>query len=119
MPDDYLPERFRRPYIRLILGDLEDCSELLVPKKGLEPPHPCEYVDLNHARLPIPPLRHDRRSADSAEQAADLSLANGESGVKYVGSSATPTKAATWNRTAPAPPIKKHPAPGTNRDAPK
>jgi hypothetical protein len=29
----------------------------LVPKKGLEPPHPCEYVDLNHARLPIPPLR--------------------------------------------------------------
>jgi len=32
----------------------------LVPKKGLEPPHPCEYVDLNHARLPIPPLRHER-----------------------------------------------------------
>src|SRR5579863_2791849 len=32
----------------------------LVPKKGLEPPHPCEYVDLNHARLPIPPLRHGR-----------------------------------------------------------
>ena len=31
----------------------------LVPKKGLEPPHPCEYVDLNHARLPIPPLRHE------------------------------------------------------------
>jgi hypothetical protein len=31
-----------------------------VPKKGLEPPHPCEYMDLNHARLPIPPLRHNR-----------------------------------------------------------
>ena len=31
---------------------------MMVPKKGLEPPHPCEYVDLNHARLPIPPLRH-------------------------------------------------------------
>ena len=30
----------------------------LVPKRGLEPPHPCEYMDLNHARLPIPPLRH-------------------------------------------------------------
>ncbi len=29
----------------------------MVPKKGLEPPHPCEYMDLNHARLPIPPLR--------------------------------------------------------------
>ena len=27
----------------------------LVPSKGLEPPHPCEYMDLNHARLPIPP----------------------------------------------------------------
>ena len=33
------------------------CS-VLVPKRGLEPPHPCEYMDLNHARLPIPPLRH-------------------------------------------------------------
>ena len=29
----------------------------VVPKKGLEPPHPCGYMDLNHARLPIPPLR--------------------------------------------------------------
>ena len=29
----------------------------MVPKKGLEPSHPCEYMDLNHARLPIPPLR--------------------------------------------------------------
>src|SRR6202041_2453087 len=29
--------------------------KLLVPSKGLEPPHPCEYMDLNHARLPIPP----------------------------------------------------------------
>ncbi len=36
--------------------------QVLVPKKGLEPPHPCEYVDLNHARLPIPPLRHYRFS---------------------------------------------------------
>src|SRR5579884_3825900 len=32
-------------------------TELMVPKKGLEPPHPCGYMDLNHARLPIPPLR--------------------------------------------------------------
>jgi hypothetical protein len=32
-------------------------SDILVPKGGLEPPHPCEYMDLNHARLPIPPLR--------------------------------------------------------------
>jgi hypothetical protein len=27
----------------------------MVPSKGLEPPHPCGYMDLNHARLPIPP----------------------------------------------------------------
>ena len=32
--------------------------EKLVPSKGLEPPHPCEYMDLNHARLPIPPRWH-------------------------------------------------------------
>jgi hypothetical protein len=32
-------------------------SGQVVPKKGLEPPHPCGYMDLNHARLPIPPLR--------------------------------------------------------------
>ena len=37
---------------------LKNLLDKLVPKKGLEPPHPCEYVDLNHARLPIPPLRH-------------------------------------------------------------
>jgi K+-sensing histidine kinase KdpD len=35
----------------------------MVPKKGLEPPHPCGYMDLNHARLPIPPLRQVNYSA--------------------------------------------------------
>jgi hypothetical protein len=44
----------------------------LVPKKGLEPPHPCEYVDLNHARLPIPPLRHATLPAKSAETSTNL-----------------------------------------------
>src|SRR5579875_3070112 len=39
---------------------LERLSADFVPTKGLEPPHPCEYMDLNHARLPIPPLRHKR-----------------------------------------------------------
>ena len=29
----------------------------LVPKRGLEPPHPDGYYTLNVARLPIPPLR--------------------------------------------------------------
>ena len=33
--------------------------EFLVPKKGLEPPRPCGHMDLNHARLPVPPLRHE------------------------------------------------------------
>ena len=56
----------------------------LVPKKGLEPPHPCEYVDLNHARLPIPPLRHMRNAqAGCAEQAAILSLANAVHSVNF------------------------------------
>jgi hypothetical protein len=30
-------------------------ANCLVPSKGLEPPHRCRYMDLNHARLPIPP----------------------------------------------------------------
>ena len=37
----------------------------LVPKKGLEPPHPCGYMDLNHARLPIPPLRRGKRTSQT------------------------------------------------------
>jgi hypothetical protein len=36
----------------------------MVPKKGLEPPHPCGYMDLNHARLPIPPLRRQKLGCD-------------------------------------------------------
>src|SRR6478735_3015713 len=48
--------------IVLLSGTSDGCKlsrrKELVPKKGLEPPHPCEYMDLNHARLPIPPLRH-------------------------------------------------------------
>ena len=55
----------------------------MVPKKGLEPPHPCEYVDLNHARLPIPPLRHGEHvQRGSLNKAATLSLANAGLGVK-------------------------------------
>ena len=38
----------------------------MVPKKGLEPPHPCGYMDLNHARLPIPPLRHEASAGTGA-----------------------------------------------------
>src|SRR6201992_3379438 len=54
----------------------------LVPKGGLEPPHPCEYMDLNHARLPIPPLRHVIHLAGQARLAASSSVANGGPGVK-------------------------------------
>ena len=42
---------------------------LLVPSKGLEPPHRCRYMDLNHARLPIPPrwqVDFDRGSRETA-----------------------------------------------------
>ena len=46
----------------------ENIFSELVPKKGLEPPHPCEYMDLNHARLPIPPLRHDRIQRDCLDR---------------------------------------------------
>ena len=45
---------------------------LLVPSKGLEPPHPCEYMDLNHARLPIPPLRHDTIQRDRLDRQQHL-----------------------------------------------
>ena len=30
----------------------------VVPKRRLELPHPFGHMNLNHARLPIPPLRH-------------------------------------------------------------
>jgi hypothetical protein len=45
---------------RWLISDCKELGIILVPKKGLEPPHPCEYMDLNHARLPIPPLRHGK-----------------------------------------------------------
>ena len=35
----------------------------VVPKGGLEPPHPCGHMALNHARLPIPPLRLGERGS--------------------------------------------------------
>ena len=50
----------------------------LVPKKGLEPPHPCGYMDLNHARLPIPPLRQgDAPDNHPALRQEDLSILKG------------------------------------------
>ncbi len=47
----------------------------MVPKKGLEPPHPCGYMDLNHARLPIPPLRQgDAPDHNPALRQEDISI---------------------------------------------
>ncbi|GEM_PF-3278931 len=40
----------------------------MVPQKGLEPPLPFENMDLNHARLPIPPLRHKEAGPDWQER---------------------------------------------------
>ena len=57
---------------------------MLVPKKGLEPPHPCEYMDLNHARLPIPPLRHSEIQR-GAGWAAVVSLARLQANVNPAG----------------------------------
>jgi hypothetical protein len=31
---------------------------LVVPRRGLEPPRPCDHYDLNVARLPVPPPGH-------------------------------------------------------------
>ena len=42
----------------------------LVPSKGLEPPHPCEYMDLNHARLPIPPRWQSELQCSGGRKAA-------------------------------------------------
>ena len=42
----------------LIHGEL-----VMVPEKGLEPPRACAHMVLNHACLPISPLRHANRLA--------------------------------------------------------
>ena len=44
----------------------------LVPKKGLEPPRPCGHMDLNHARLPIPPLRQSVSRGRTAPRIAGV-----------------------------------------------
>ena len=46
---------------------LEAC---LVRMRGLEPPLPCENMDLNHARLPIPPHPHCRWASLFSETGA-------------------------------------------------
>src|SRR3984885_14322840 len=43
---------------------------VLVPSKGLEPPHRCRYMDLNHARLPIPPRWQSELQGSGGPEAA-------------------------------------------------
>src|SRR5580704_16147651 len=45
-------------------------SFLLVPSKGLEPPHRCRNMDLNHARLPIPPRWQSELQCSGGPKAA-------------------------------------------------
>ncbi len=74
---------------------MKDCFGMvllsdLVPKKGLEPPHPCEYMDLNHARLPIPPLRHLEKAFNRpVERAVLLHHTTSAARVKYGGGGKT------------------------------
>src|SRR6266436_4014600 len=42
----------------LALNKSRSESAGLVRMRGLEPPLPCENMDLNHARLPVPPHPH-------------------------------------------------------------
>ena len=44
----------------------------LVRMRGLEPPLPCENMDLNHARLPIPPHPHAGGHSYSTEFAKPI-----------------------------------------------
>src|SRR6202051_4649154 len=46
-------------------------EDTLVPSKGLEPPHRCRYMDLNHARLPIPPRWQSGLQCSGGPQAAE------------------------------------------------
>src|SRR5690625_1439254 len=43
-----------------ILRNANSGGFYVVPKVGLEPTQPCGHMTLNHARLPIPPLRQKR-----------------------------------------------------------
>ena len=64
------------------MGDICSIRENggLVPRRGLEPPPTCVDMDLNHARLPIPPPGHTMWAAQFTEGLAPLS--NGPPVVK-------------------------------------
>lgn len=62
--DDCYRYRLRHRCPHLSLGTLALCLGIfqMVPRRGLEPPRGCPHMDLNHARLPIPPPRHEGRA---------------------------------------------------------
>src|SRR5580698_8660643 len=50
--------------------DFLEGTKIMVPSKGLEPPHRCRYMDLNHARLPIPPRWQSELQCSGGPKAA-------------------------------------------------
>lgn len=49
----------------------------MVRIRGLEPPHPCEYCNLNAARLPIPPYPHSLNSSQNSSHPTATKHQNG------------------------------------------
>ena len=72
----------------------------MVPKKGLEPPHPCGYMDLNHARLPIPPLRQPMSGAEALD-GQQLLVLQRHPLVSNLRAGADPTGILSWRKTRP------------------
>ena len=64
--DDLLAAQPRSARSRIPRGWPRPSRKALVPPEGLEPPHPYRHMDLNHARLPIPPRRQEARILDES-----------------------------------------------------
>ena len=52
---------------RVLVESLGAITTRTVRKRGLEPPRPCGHMNLNHARLPIPPLPHKKDGQEWGE----------------------------------------------------
>lgn len=59
---DALPAELSALTGKLLTRRKQNCKENLVPKRGLEPPSPCEDYHLKVARLPVPPPGHISKS---------------------------------------------------------
>ncbi len=84
----------------------------LVPKKGLEPSHPCEYMDLNHARLPIPPLRltseAQHRMQPVSSRANCVSFKSPKAGAGCQPIPQARWQATTWTESEPGQTSSRH-----------